>query len=274
MRMVNHLSWVYDAKDMWQCDHLLSVDSTQREAVRRLNGAHVAGHPSCPFALWTTQQTQGQGRHGRAWLDCGASLAISFAWPDNLQQGARQAWPLRVSLVAVETLQSLLPAQGPLSATLGLKWPNDIMAGEAKLGGVLVSRQRLQNDWWLVAGLGINLRWERAAPADREVTDLSRLGVVLPDPTALVDRLLVAMTEEVASAVRRPAAELVSRFAAQDVYANQPVTLHDVGSGRIVHEGINRGITPTGELQLQENDRIVTAAMGELSLRSGGHRDR
>lgn len=272
--MVNHLSCVYDAKDMWRCDHLLSVDSTQREAIRRLNGAHSDAQALRPFVLWTTQQTQGQGRHGRAWLDCGASLAMTFAWPDTLHQGAQQAWPLRVSLMAVETLQPLLPAQAPLPERLGLKWPNDIMAGQGKLGGVLVSRQRFQNDWWLVAGLGINLRWERAAPADREVTDLFRLGVILPDPTALVDRLLVAMTAEVGSVVCRPAAELVSRFAAQDVYANQPVTLHDAGSGRIMHQGIDRGITPTGELQLQENDRIVTATMGELSLRSGAHRDR
>jgi BirA family transcriptional regulator, biotin operon repressor / biotin---[acetyl-CoA-carboxylase] ligase len=271
MRMVNGLSWVYDAKDMWQCDHLPSVDSTQREAVRRLSGSSDARAPVEPFALWTTQQTAGQGRNGRPWIDCGASLAITFAWPDIAQQGALEAWPLRVSLVAVETLHSLGPlppaGQPHWAASLGLKWPNDLMAGGAKLGGVLVSRQRFQNHWWLLAGLGLNLQWQRTAPADRQVTDLAQLGLNRLDATHLVDLLLAAMAREVATVSSRPQEELVARFAAYDCHANQPVTIHHSGSGRVAHQGIARGITPTGELRIEEGQQMVTVSMGELSLR-------
>jgi len=65
-----------------------------------------------------------------------------------------------------------------------LKWPNDILIGDAKLCGMLLERR----DDAVVAGLGVNLV-HHPTGLDRPTTSLAAHGVVAPDPQDFVQTL-------------------------------------------------------------------------------------
>lgn len=250
----------------------MSVDSTQLEALRQLEAA--ADSSDCdPFVLWTTQQTHGRGRYGRSWINCGESLAMSFAWPELAVCGsaADHAWPIRVSLAVVEAIAAIAQ-QVSSEHVVGVKWPNDIMLGDAKLGGVLVQRHLFSSGAWLIAGIGLNLRWQAERPADRQVADLADLGLDRIDPGQLVRAVQDAMTREIRnqSLVGQPSAAgaaLERRFDSRDVYAGLPVSVHDAMTGNLVDQGINRGINQAGELLLETAQALREIRAGEVSLR-------
>lgn len=247
---------------MWPCDHLDSVDSTQQEAFRRLSAQGPGADR--PFALWSTAQTRGQGRSGRPWVDCGHALALSVAWPQTNENVSHQAWPLRISLITAETIGALWPQA---QSALGVKWPNDLMIRDAKAGGVLVSRHQAHGRWWLVAGIGVNLRWTLTPPADRKVADLAQIGISGIDAGALADRLVLAIEAEVNLSDLAAQKKLIHRFSALDVYANQPVVVRDPASERVFAQGLNRGVSEAGEILIEQMGVLHRIALGELSLR-------
>jgi BirA family biotin operon repressor/biotin-[acetyl-CoA-carboxylase] ligase len=96
-----------------------------------------------PLLVIAAGQTKGRGRTGSHWLDADRALAVSLAVPDAIA-GMR---PL--SLMAGVAVTRVLEG-------VGLKWPNDVMIGDAKVGGILVERSAAVT----VIGLGLNLWWE------------------------------------------------------------------------------------------------------------------
>lgn len=250
---------------MWPSEHLDSVDSTQREALRRIEAMGALDPRALdrtPFVLWTTRQTQGIGSHGRQWTDSGHGLACSMAWPEALMPAPFGAWPIRISLLVVDRLARRYPA---LRQRLGVKWPNDIMAGRAKLGGVLVSRHRISGHWWLVAGVGLNLGWQAPPSFDRPVSDLVSLGVSDPAPELLAGDLAEAIRDQ----LMRPwsAEELIQRFCQADIFAGLGVSVIHPMDGRLVAQGISHGISEMGALLLQTAQEQLEVQIGELSLR-------
>ena len=111
--------------------------STQDEA-RRIIGRY-------PILVVTGGQTAGRGRSGAIWDNAPHALAASLAfrpdWPPD-------TWP-RLTLVAG------VVAARVLGDRVNLKWPNDLMRDDTKLGGILTEATGAI----VVIGLGLNLHW-------------------------------------------------------------------------------------------------------------------
>ena len=177
------------------------------------------------------------------------------------------AWPIRWSLLVVSALEGLYPV---LSSMLGVKWPNDIMHGDAKLAGILVSRQRACHRWWCVAGVGLNLFGHSALSLDRPVTDLQHLGVRQPDPEQIVTAIVDAAFHMLSTPKQdQDTMNWQSAYRARDIAASMQVCVIHPTTGKTMHTGINRGISPTGELILDIDGAAHRIAVGELSLRPG-----
>ncbi len=121
---------------------LESAESTQDEARDRYDRLDTV-------LVIARHQTAGRGRLGRDWLEPDramfASIAFEPDWPI-------ETWSL-IPLVAGLAARSAISALS--GVTVGLRWPNDLMVGEGKVGGVLVE----SGDGIVVAGCGINLLW-------------------------------------------------------------------------------------------------------------------
>lgn len=171
----------------WSYRELEQCESTQLLAIESIRKGDFKG----PFALSCLQQTAGFGRRGDPWIDCGQSVALSLAWkPRSEDVVADERWP---SWISLWVWRALVDFDDNLKPVLRLKWPNDLVIGPNKLGGVLVSQFVAQGETFRVAGLGINLSWNVVKPQSVGVTDLqSHMGVAV-DRQQIISRILRAV---------------------------------------------------------------------------------
>jgi BirA family biotin operon repressor/biotin-[acetyl-CoA-carboxylase] ligase len=136
-----------------------TLDSTQDEARRLV--ALGATEGTLVLAL---EQTAGRGRLQRAWVSArGAGIWFSLVLRPGIQVEAAGFLSIVAGVGAAEGLRA---ATG---ADVRLKWPNDLMARDRKLGGILAEAQAAGQELrFVILGIGINLeapQGELATPA-------------------------------------------------------------------------------------------------------------
>ncbi len=94
-----------------------------------------------PVMVAAQRQTAGRGRSGAVWDSAPRALAVSLAFRPNADD--QRPFSLMAGVAASRCLHGV-----------GLKWPNDLMLGDLKAGGILVERSAE-----VVVGMGINLWW-------------------------------------------------------------------------------------------------------------------
>jgi BirA family biotin operon repressor/biotin-[acetyl-CoA-carboxylase] ligase len=98
------------------------------------------------------EQFQGRGSRAREWHSPVGGLWLSVLYRPAVP-GAVEVMSLRAGLAAARAIEALI--EQPIQ----LKWPNDLLLGGRKVGGVLCEA-RWQGDIlaWVVIGLGLNVR--------------------------------------------------------------------------------------------------------------------
>lgn len=174
-----------------------TVDSTSERAFAEL----AAGRARHGDVHTAREQTAGRGRRGATWSsarDDGLYLSVVLL-PEHAAHPA--ALTMAGGLAAFDAARELgLPGAR-------LKWPNDLLAGEAKLAGVLVETRGLDPARpQYVLGVGMNVR-QRAFPpellAQRPVTSLAACGTELDVPgvrAALLAHLATRLDQAFAQA--------------------------------------------------------------------------
>lgn len=161
-----------------------SLPSTQ-DLVLRLA---AAGEPE-GLALLARRQSAGRGREGRGWDSPAGNLHVSVLLrPSGPARDAPQ-WSLLAAVALADALAEGLPDPGAIR----LKWPNDVLLGEAKLAGMLCETAAGEAGGieWLVIGWGANLA--HAPPLEGRATAcLAALGPA-PAPEVVAARLLRAL---------------------------------------------------------------------------------
>ena len=133
--------------------HLLSfdsLDSTNEEAKRLAKGGGSHG-----AVIWAKKQTGGKGRLGRNWVSSEGNLFVSVLLQPKKPMAELAQLSFITAVAAMEAISPLLPE----GAKLQSKWPNDLLLGEKKLGGILLESFRTEGSDkpWVVAGLGVNV---------------------------------------------------------------------------------------------------------------------
>jgi len=124
--------------------------------------------------LVALRQQGGRGRHGRPWESIEGNFFGSTLV--QLQPGDPLASSLALAagLALIEAVEVAAP-----DAPLTLKWPNDLMIGDAKLAGILLERSGDR----VVAGFGVNLAG--APPIEgRKTAALSPTQAIAPQAFA------------------------------------------------------------------------------------------
>lgn len=121
--------------------------------------------------LVAERQNAGRGRQGRTWASPPGNLYASGL----IKVGADNPPAPTLALVAGIAVIDALGTPG-----LALKWPNDVLAGRAKVAGILLERR---NDA-VVVGVGVNLAHHPDLP-ERPTTSLVAQGVTLSPETAV-----------------------------------------------------------------------------------------
>jgi BirA family biotin operon repressor/biotin-[acetyl-CoA-carboxylase] ligase len=128
------------------------LPSTNREALSLAQNSALHG-----TVVIAESQSGGYGRHGRAWFSPpGLNIYCSIivrGMGENLSLPQWLSWvPLASALAVTEA------AQQTTAVSLSLKWPNDLLFDERKVGGILCeSSFATTNDPVVVIGIGLNV---------------------------------------------------------------------------------------------------------------------
>ena len=209
--------------------HLIETASTNAEAMVRA----LAGAPT-PFWVTAESQTAGKGRSGRAWQSPVGNLYASLA----LSLTCDRATAVQLSLVAGVAAHATL-SRAIKPSQLTLKWPNDLMVGQAKLGGILIETTATHQGLIAIVGFGLNL--VSAPILDRPTTDMATLGAQLAAVTVLSD-LALALDEVVAIWDEgRDFAAIRSRWLAASTPLGSPMTVSTRVGAKEGEAGFIRG---------------------------------
>jgi BirA family transcriptional regulator, biotin operon repressor / biotin---[acetyl-CoA-carboxylase] ligase len=193
------------------------------------------------------EQLEGRGSRGRAWHSPPGGLWLSALFRPPATGGA-EVISLRVGLAVAAAIEPL--ASGPVH----LKWPNDLMLGERKVGGILCEA-RWQGGMlgWVAAGVGLNVR-------NQIPDELSRFAVALVE--ARPDITLEGVLEPVVAALRRVDLQAEQLSGPElDQFARR-----DWLNGREIREPLKGRVTGVRE----DGALLVRTATGsDIPLRSG-----
>jgi BirA family transcriptional regulator, biotin operon repressor / biotin---[acetyl-CoA-carboxylase] ligase len=129
------------------------------------------------------EQTAGRGRRGRVWLSPPGNLYLSLVLrPDGAPARAAQ-----LGFVAALGLGDALVQLAGRALQLRYKWPNDLLANDKKLAGILLESEMSAGDRvdFVVVGIGVNVVH---APdgAEFPATSLAAEGIAAVTPAALL----------------------------------------------------------------------------------------
>ena len=216
-----------------------SVPSTM-DIAHELAGAGAAAGT----LVLADEQTAGRGRGGARWH----SPAGSGIWMTLIERPndtrALEVLSIRLGLKAAPVLER------HADAPIRLKWPNDVLAGTGKLGGILVeSRWRESFVDWVAIGIGVNV--ERPLGGE---------GASLRSGTRRLDVLaeLVPALRAAARARGTLTAAELEAWAARDHAAGRRCRLPV--AGRV------RGLAADGSLIVERDGATALARTGSLVL--------
>lgn len=222
--------------------------------------AAQGGHAQCIVA---ELQTQGRGRRGRAWHGAlGGSLTFSLLWRFNLGASQLSGLSLAVGVALVRALHEFG------HSGIHLKWPNDLVHGYRKLGGVLIE---LQGDAMgpatAVIGVGLNLRLPEQVKdkIDQAVIDLHTLMQPAVSRNALLGSALRHLAEMLVLFEAQGFEALRAEWEQAHAYHEKPVIMR-MPDGAEIH-GVVRGVAPDGALILDTASGERRFGSGEMSLR-------
>ena len=202
-------------------------------------------------------QSSGRGRQGRAWQSrMGECLTFSIGWTFTRTQAELGALAPLAALACARALASL-------GCPAAIKWPNDLVSGTDKLGGILIESVRRDGLTHAVIGIGINFVLPKEVANAASVQALAGKKITA---AALADRLL----DELAAALEGFAAEGFAPFQAayETVHRDQNREVCLLREGETVAQGRVLGIAADGALRLApEQGGEMLVHSGEISLR-------
>lgn len=232
------------------------VTSTNDIAMQRASQGVGSG-----YVCVAEQQTAGRGRRGRSWVSpFGSNLYLSIVW--EFHQGASQLEGLSLA-TGVAVAKALARLGVP---SVGLKWPNDLLVGGAKLSGILLEMTgdpagRCQ----VVLGVGVNHRLPASAASEIDQS-WARLEDYRPGigrnllAAGVLSELLLMLKQFSKSGF----GAFMDQWMALDVFADRDVVIK---TGAVDICGVARGVDSTGGLVLETESGRQVIKGGEMSLR-------
>ena len=238
---------------------LAECDSTNALLLERAAQGAPAGS-----VIVTDRQREGRGSRGRRWLSSAESgLTFSLLW--RFEGGLDRLAGL--SLASGVAVVRALAACGVQGARL--KWPNDLLYQDSKLGGILVELHRQPSCSLAVIGIGLNLRppphADDAGAFSLPPAALSGMCASPPGRHALLAAILIELAEALDRFSLSGFSPFRTLWQAQHAWQNRTVQLFC--NGRLDAEGVCLGADADGALLLRTATGVVRCLSGEVSLR-------
>jgi BirA family transcriptional regulator, biotin operon repressor / biotin---[acetyl-CoA-carboxylase] ligase len=231
------------------------VASTNHEAV-------ALGHAGAEHGTLVVAdaQTAGRGRMARTWFSPpGLNIYASLLIRIPIEAARISTWlswlPLIAALAAAEAIEALKPTG------IGVKWPNDLLIGERKVGGILCESATASGIGpFQVIGVGLNVNGDRNKFPD----ELRDQATTLQDETGSVtdrNRLIAQWLDEMESCLH----DFLARgpIGIAHAYRRRCTTIGKTVKAVLAdgnaYVGLASGIDDDGSLTINERSRGTAA---------------
>ena len=205
------------------------------------------------LAAWSAvradRQTRGRGRFGRRFVCGDGGLWISAVLPLEGPASEWAGFSLRVGLELLALLESL----GVANARM--RWPNDLMCGDRKAGGVLIEHAA---SGVLIVGLGMNIRNEPWLE-DPELRETATRLADWTEAPQLADLSRGVLAAFAAAHRKMRAGGLAATVEEWNARWREPLAVEIFLSGGRRVGGLLRGLCRDGNLELLGGDGSVFA---------------
>ena len=209
-----------------------SIDSTMRVAAGCEAGTLVIAD----------QQLAGQGRHGHGWhSEPSAGIYCSMVLDLVLEPK-----PVLTLALGLATVDAIARSTG---LVCDLRWPNDVMMGGKKTGGILVQLV----DGAAIAGIGINVNHTSFPP--ELANDATSLRLQSGRPACRTD-ILLALIPAIDAFVQEDKDTILRLFTRASSYATGRRVMVNQPAGIV--EGTTAGLDPDGFLVVRKDDGTDT----------------
>lgn len=218
---------------------------------------------SKPVFCLAELQTAGKGRLGRAWHSPFAqNIYCSCRWDLPCDVSKLAGLSLVVGLAVVSALNQL-----NTEVDFKLKWPNDIIANNKKLGGVLVDViAEAHGACSVIIGLGLNINMQcDAEQITQQWTSMQLLLGKNFDRNQIVALYIPILLDYLQRFVDGGFAEFISLWKKYDYLREKTI---NVTHQKRKLKGVMLGVDQQGQLRLQQADKsIISCVAGEATLR-------
>ena len=243
--------------------HILRFDSLPST---NLEAARCAGE-GAPEGLCVVarEQTAGRGRLERQWISPkDAGLYFSIILRPDFEQSR---WPLLTLMSAVAVHEALLDS---CALRTDIKWPNDLLANNKKLCGILAEAVETPQGRAVVVGIGINLtNYSFPTELDKVATSVEAVAEKTPVLEAVLEALVGSFARYYKMLQRPGGPDAILReWSKRSSYAIGKRIR--VENGEQIIEGTSRGLESDGALRLEtDGGRVKVLRTGDVtSLRA------
>lgn len=232
------------------------ADSTNAH-LRREVESDPTSHPHLSVVL-TKDQRAGRGRLDRSWTaPAGTALAVSVLLRVAAVPVAARGW---IPLIAGRAMSDAVASQLP-KRTVGLKWPNDVLVDDRKIGGIL-AEVLPGEDGDVILGVGINTSMTEVDLPVATATSFAVWGVECDEDRLLAD-FLTALRDGIAElAVSGASDALRDRISDACLTIGREVVVSLPGGDALT--GIAQGLDVDGRLLVGADAATVAVAAGDV----------
>ena len=205
---------------------------------------------SSPTCVWAKNQTNGRGQRGSKWSSkSGENLTFSVFYP---VPSAIRNTPFVINMLTTISLYSVLEVYNLVN--LKIKWPNDILSANKKIGGVLIENSYQSgalSGTIIGVGLNVNQTFFENLPRASSIKSILGKSISLEN---LLKELLEEMNKRFANYSEFNFEEVKKQFEALLFRNKKPSTFRAEG---VDFPGIIQGVTNNGKLCVLKEDNIL-----------------
>jgi len=235
---------------------LKTTDSTNNYAAKLVKMSFVPDGT----VIMAHNQTEGRGQRQKIWESPpGENLLCSYVLkPDSLNASEAFLMSMTASLAAQETIAQLSDL-----SSVHIKWPNDIMLNDKKIGGILIENYIVKGlVKYAVVGIGLNvnqnsLPYSHATSLVSETNRITDLDEILSTLSSFLEKWYLILQS------RSQIAKISQRY---NTYLwNQNKQLKVKFQGEQI-TGFIKGVSTEGKLHFLTEERMIHADFSQLKI--------
>lgn len=244
-----------------QISRELIADLRVESSITSTNDILLSEKPIQNTALFTEEQTKGRGRLDRTWVSPpNKNIYFSLAWHFKKNISELSGLSLIIAIAIVRALKSF-----NITENIQIKWPNDIVFNNKKLGGILIETANIKPDACLaIIGIGLNINLDNTDLINQPWISLKQITHANHDRNILAALLLNHLCEVIIEFEKNNLTHFISEWKSHDALFEKDISLKINSDIKL---GIAQGINSQGALCIKTAENTVEKyQIGEVSI--------